>query len=69
MAELITNRDADLGNDEPTAHDAASGPPSKKKQKRNKPTLSCEECVERKTKVRTVMSYVAYRAMDLNDFE
>jgi hypothetical protein len=27
-------------------------PPPKKKQKRNKPTLSCEECVERKTKVR-----------------
>jgi hypothetical protein len=27
-----------------------TGPP-KKKQKRNKPTLSCEECVERKTKV------------------
>lgn len=27
------------------------GPP-RKKQKRNKPTLSCEECVERKTKVR-----------------
>jgi len=26
-------------------------PPKKKKQKRNKPTLSCEECVERKTKV------------------
>lgn len=25
--------------------------PPKKKQKRNKPTLSCEECVERKTKV------------------
>jgi hypothetical protein len=25
---------------------------SRKKQKRNKPTLSCEECVERKTKVR-----------------
>jgi hypothetical protein len=24
---------------------------SRKKQKRNKPTLSCEECVERKTKV------------------
>lgn len=24
----------------------------RKKQKRNKPTLSCEECVERKTKVR-----------------
>jgi hypothetical protein len=27
--------------------------PFKKKQKRNKPTLSCEECVERKTKVST----------------
>jgi len=26
-------------------------PPQKKKQKRNKPTLSCVECVERKTKV------------------
>lgn len=25
--------------------------PAKKKQKRNKPTLSCEDCVERKTKV------------------
>jgi hypothetical protein len=25
--------------------------PTRKKQKRNKPTLSCEECVERKTKV------------------
>lgn len=24
---------------------------ARKKQKRNKPTLSCEECVERKTKV------------------
>jgi hypothetical protein len=29
----------------------AAAPP-RKKQKRNKPTLSCEECVERKTKVR-----------------
>jgi len=27
------------------------GEPPKKRQKRNKPTLSCEECVERKTKV------------------
>ncbi|KAF4635881.1 hypothetical protein G7Y89_g2207 [Cudoniella acicularis] len=33
------------------AEDGSSEPP-KKKQKRNKPTLSCEECVERKTKVR-----------------
>jgi hypothetical protein len=28
--------------------------PAKKKQKRNKPTLSCEECVERKTKVSNI---------------
>jgi hypothetical protein len=28
-----------------------NGEPPKKRQKRNKPTLSCEECVERKTKV------------------
>lgn len=32
--------------------------PSKKKQKRNKPTLSCHECVERKTKVRKVGSWL-----------
>jgi hypothetical protein len=31
---------------------AETGAPARKKQKRNKPTLSCEECVERKTKVR-----------------
>jgi hypothetical protein len=30
--------------------------PPKKKQKRNKPTLSCEECVERKTKVSTAFA-------------
>ena len=36
--------------------DDASPTPPKKKQKRNKPTLSCEECVERKTKVRPVAS-------------
>jgi hypothetical protein len=30
--------------------------PPKKKQKRNKPTLSCEECVERKTKVSKMFS-------------
>jgi hypothetical protein len=37
------------------AQDAGRGTPdgdrAKPKQKRNKPTLSCEECVERKTKV------------------
>jgi hypothetical protein len=41
----------------PKAHAAVKAaaeeePPPKKKQKRNKPTLSCLECVERKTKVR-----------------
>ncbi|CAI6334144.1 unnamed protein product [Periconia digitata] len=35
-------------NDSPPA--AALDTPARKKQKRNKPTLSCEECVERKTK-------------------
>ncbi|KAI8635218.1 hypothetical protein F5Y19DRAFT_4654 [Xylariaceae sp. FL1651] len=37
-----------------TGSSVATGPslaePLKKKQKRNKPTLSCHECVERKTK-------------------
>lgn len=31
--------------------DTPDGERAKPKQKRNKPTLSCEECVERKTKV------------------
>jgi len=37
----------------PDASTSATGgdAPPRKKQKRNKPTLSCEECVERKTKV------------------
>jgi hypothetical protein len=44
-------------------HDASTTPvdgeePPKKKQKRNKPTLSCHECVERKTKVRHFMRCV-----------
>jgi hypothetical protein len=33
------------------SEDGSTADPPKKKQKRNKPTLSCEECVERKTKV------------------
>ena len=41
--------------DSPTAlvkpENGSIGEPRKKKQKRNKPTLSCIECVERKTKV------------------
>lgn len=38
--------DRDGSTESPTA----DGQPQKKKQKRNKPTLSCFECVERKTK-------------------
>jgi hypothetical protein len=39
-------------NEEREAYDGGeNGAPVRKKQKRNKPTLSCEECVERKTKV------------------
>lgn len=34
--------------------------PTKKKQKRNKPTLSCHECVERKTKVRYCVHSLLY---------
>lgn len=33
----------------------------KKRQKRNKPTLSCEECVGRKTKVRDII-YISYNS-------
>lgn len=47
----IVSHDQDADLTSPQTH--ASGPP-KKKQKRNKPTLSCHECVERKTKVRVV---------------
>jgi hypothetical protein len=36
-----------------SASETGHGQP-KKKQKRNKPTLSCFECVERKTKVRAM---------------
>lgn len=36
---------------EDSRDDDVDGEPQKKKQKRNKPTLSCFECVERKTKV------------------
>lgn len=38
----------DEDDDDGYSHD---GEHPKKKQKRNKPTLSCHECVERKTKV------------------
>ncbi|KUI68550.1 hypothetical protein VM1G_04510 [Cytospora mali] len=38
------------GNNEDNRSEDADGEPQKKRQKRNKPTLSCFECVERKTK-------------------
>jgi hypothetical protein len=39
-------------SESPVKHeDGSLQEPPKKKQKRNKPTLSCQECVERKTKV------------------
>jgi hypothetical protein len=41
--EALTGPDSDSGNGLSAA--------AKRKQKRNKPTLSCGECVERKTKV------------------
>lgn len=40
----------DVSNEEVKPEDA-TGEPQRKRQKRNKPTLSCFECVERKTKV------------------
>lgn len=47
-----TYPDADARRDSSREGDAdVDGEPQKKKQKRNKPTLSCYECVERKTKV------------------
>ncbi|OCL02447.1 hypothetical protein AOQ84DRAFT_382675, partial [Glonium stellatum] len=55
-AETTAVRLSDPAGAAPTGgqHDRAgdSAQPRRKKQKRNKPTLSCEECVERKTKVR-----------------
>lgn len=53
-SSVITRRSStanpDVCNDELKPEDAV-GEPQRKKQKRNKPTLSCFECVERKTKV------------------
>ena len=53
-SSVVTRRSSteypDVCNDELKPEDAV-GEPQRKKQKRNKPTLSCFECVERKTKV------------------
>lgn len=46
------------GQDSSTASPTATAEQPKKKQKRNKPTLSCFECVERKTKVRRHFSRI-----------
>jgi hypothetical protein len=49
----ISMDDDDVDDDDDHAQngDISPGAPTKKKQRRNKPTLSCHECVERKTKV------------------
>jgi hypothetical protein len=49
------SRDESNPRDSSTA--SPSGEPQKKRQKRNKPTLSCFECVERKTKARLFFSW------------
>ena len=41
--------------------------PARKKQKRNKPTLSCEECVERKTKVSACREHRGRKIATLSD--
>lgn len=51
---LGTSPDDDDDRDSSTASPAATSDQPRKKQKRNKPTLSCFECVERKTKVRFI---------------
>ncbi|KAJ6444292.1 salicylate hydroxylase [Purpureocillium lavendulum] len=53
----------DYGGD--SGHEGSSLPvgdePAKKKQKRNKPTLSCHECVERKTKATLTLRHAKGR--------
>lgn len=44
----------DEDDDENMASPVNGDGPLRKKQKRNKPTLSCHECVERKTKVSSI---------------
>lgn len=47
------------GDDENKSEDA-EGESRKKRQKRNKPTLSCFECVERKTKVGHFFGFLSF---------
>lgn len=46
-----TERGREYDDSPEEANTSGDGGRVKKKQKRNKPTLSCQECVERKTKV------------------
>lgn len=46
--------------------DGLTAEPPKKRQKRNKPTLSCVECVERKTKVSCTLQCLS-RLLNFND--
>lgn len=50
QSERSSTGHLEAGDDETKSEDA-DGESRKKRQKRNKPTLSCFECVERKTKV------------------
>ena len=51
------------GDSVATGSDTQEGStPAKPKQKRNKPTLSCHECVERKTKVRPTANATSFFA-------
>lgn len=56
LPPLQSPKDRDVRPREPDVRGASADAdePATKKQKRNKPTLSCHECVERKTKVRCV---------------
>lgn len=56
------------GDDENKSEDA-EGESRKKRQKRNKPTLSCFECVERKTKVGISVLFLALSLSVSRTFE
>lgn len=55
--EDVDERHQQLGEEE--QQKKRSKKPTLSKQKRNKPTLSCEECVERKTKVSLIVEFVS----------
>lgn len=57
----LASRASSFNSEDGHASIEGADAPPKKKQKRNKPTLSCEECVERKTKVREASVIVIVR--------